>query len=106
MGAATQANQRILDSAAERLGVPKEKVVSNIANYGNTSAASIPLAFDEAVRGKGRYYLQPPFILVYTKSSRRVQRANLTRLHKARLHTPFIRLHEARSPLLASLDVR
>jgi len=46
-----QANQRILDSAAERLGVPKEKVVSNIGNYGNTSAASIPLAFDEAVRG-------------------------------------------------------
>uniref|UniRef100_A0A7S0WJX3 beta-ketoacyl-[acyl-carrier-protein] synthase III n=1 Tax=Pyramimonas obovata TaxID=1411642 RepID=A0A7S0WJX3_9CHLO len=45
-----QANQRILDSASERLGVPKEKVVSNIAEYGNTSAASIPLALDEAVR--------------------------------------------------------
>ncbi|CAL5224106.1 g6737 [Coccomyxa viridis] len=46
-----QANQRILDSAAQRLGVPSERVVSNLAEYGNTSAASIPLALDEAVRG-------------------------------------------------------
>ena len=46
-----QANQRILDSAAQRLGIPPEKVISNLAEYGNTSAASIPLALDEAVRG-------------------------------------------------------
>jgi 3-oxoacyl-[acyl-carrier-protein] synthase III len=45
-----QANQRILDAVAQRLGIPKEKVISNMANYGNTSAASIPLALDEAVR--------------------------------------------------------
>ena len=45
-----QANQRILDSAAQRLGVPAERVVSNLAEYGNTSAASIPLALDESVR--------------------------------------------------------
>eukprot|EP00775_Hariotina_reticulata_P007776 gene7776-7974_t len=45
-----QANQRILDSAAQRLGLPPERVVSNLAEYGNTSAASIPLALDEAVR--------------------------------------------------------
>lgn len=45
-----QANQRILDAAATRLGVPHERVVSNLAEYGNTSAASIPLALDEAVR--------------------------------------------------------
>jgi 3-oxoacyl-[acyl-carrier-protein] synthase III len=45
-----QANQRILDAAADRLGVPSERVVSNLAEYGNTSAASIPLALDEAVR--------------------------------------------------------
>ena len=45
-----QANQRILDSAAERLGVARERVVSNLARYGNTSAGSIPLALDEAVR--------------------------------------------------------
>ena len=45
-----QANQRILDAAATRLGVPSERVVSNLAEYGNTSAASIPLALDEAVR--------------------------------------------------------
>ena len=45
-----QANQRILDAVAQRLGIPNEKVISNMANYGNTSAASIPLALDEAVR--------------------------------------------------------
>ncbi|XP_031254810.1 3-oxoacyl-[acyl-carrier-protein] synthase 3 A, chloroplastic [Pistacia vera] len=45
-----QANQRILDAVATRLEVPSERVISNLANYGNTSAASIPLALDEAVR--------------------------------------------------------
>ncbi len=45
-----QANQRILDAVAERLNIPSEKVISNLAKYGNTSAASIPLALDEAVR--------------------------------------------------------
>ncbi|KAG5557980.1 hypothetical protein RHGRI_008030 [Rhododendron griersonianum] len=46
-----QANQRIIDVVATRLEVPPERVISNLANYGNTSAASIPLALDEAVRG-------------------------------------------------------
>ncbi|QSJ17491.1 beta-ketoacyl-ACP synthase 3 [Nostoc sp. UHCC 0702] len=45
-----QANQRILDAVAQRLNIPEHKVISNVANYGNTSAASIPLALDEAVR--------------------------------------------------------
>ena len=45
-----QANQRILDSVAQRLELPADRVVSNIARFGNTSAASIPLALDEAVR--------------------------------------------------------
>lgn len=45
-----QANQRILDAVAQRLSIPEHKVISNLANYGNTSAASIPLALDEAVR--------------------------------------------------------
>lgn len=45
-----QANQRILDAVAERLSIPAHKVISNLAHYGNTSAASIPLALDEAVR--------------------------------------------------------
>jgi 3-oxoacyl-[acyl-carrier-protein] synthase III len=45
-----QANQRILDAVAQRLDIPKHKVISNLAQYGNTSAASIPLALDEAVR--------------------------------------------------------
>ncbi|WP_017315770.1 beta-ketoacyl-ACP synthase III [Mastigocladopsis repens] len=45
-----QANQRILDAVRERLNIPEHKVISNLANYGNTSAASIPLALDESVR--------------------------------------------------------
>lgn len=45
-----QANQRILDSVADRLKIPQDKVLSNLASYGNTSAASIPIALDEAVR--------------------------------------------------------
>ncbi|KAJ6810866.1 3-oxoacyl-[acyl-carrier-protein] synthase III, chloroplastic-like isoform X2 [Iris pallida] len=45
-----QANLRIIDAVATRLQIPSEKVISNLANYGNTSAASIPLALDEAVR--------------------------------------------------------
>jgi 3-oxoacyl-[acyl-carrier-protein] synthase III len=45
-----QANQRIMDAVAERLDIPAEKVVSNVAKYGNTSAASIPIALNEAVR--------------------------------------------------------
>ncbi|MGK7886797.1 MAG: beta-ketoacyl-ACP synthase III [Crocosphaera sp.] len=45
-----QANQRIIDSVAKRLKIPAEKVIANLDEYGNTSAASIPLALDEAVR--------------------------------------------------------
>lgn len=44
-----QANQRIMDSASKRLGIDKSKVISNISKYGNTSAASIPIAFTEAI---------------------------------------------------------
>jgi 3-oxoacyl-[acyl-carrier-protein] synthase III len=45
-----QANQRIMDAVAKRLKLPSEKILSNISDYGNTSAASIPLALDAAVR--------------------------------------------------------
>jgi 3-oxoacyl-[acyl-carrier-protein] synthase-3 len=45
-----QANLRIIKAVADRLGLPLEKVVLNMDRYGNTSAASIPLALDEAVR--------------------------------------------------------
>ena len=43
-----QANARIIDAAATRLGIPPERTIVNIARYGNTSAASIPLALAEA----------------------------------------------------------
>jgi 3-oxoacyl-[acyl-carrier-protein] synthase-3 len=50
-----QVNQRILDSAFPQLGISLDKVVVNLDRYGNTSAASIPIALDEAVRsGRAR----------------------------------------------------
>ena len=45
-----QANRRIIDGAAQKLGIAPEKVVSTVASHGNTSAASIPLAMSVAVR--------------------------------------------------------
>jgi len=50
-----QANQRIIHAAAERLGLRREQIVSNVDQYGNTSAASIPLALrDGIMRGQVR----------------------------------------------------
>jgi 3-oxoacyl-[acyl-carrier-protein] synthase-3 len=48
-----QANRRIGDAVADRLGLPAEKVFQNIERYGNTTAASIPIALTEA-RDAGR----------------------------------------------------
>jgi 3-oxoacyl-[acyl-carrier-protein] synthase III len=48
-----QANRRIIVALAERLGIPMEKVIVNVEKYGNTSAASVPVALDEA-RRQGR----------------------------------------------------
>jgi len=45
-----QANRRIITAAAERLGLPDEKVVINLELYGNTTAATIPLALADAMR--------------------------------------------------------
>jgi 3-oxoacyl-[acyl-carrier-protein] synthase-3 len=45
-----QANKRILEGTAKKLGVAEEKVVVTLDRHGNTSAASIPLAFDTAVK--------------------------------------------------------
>ncbi len=47
---AHQANERIIDKAARDLDYPMEKMYLNISEYGNTSAASVPLAIDEAIR--------------------------------------------------------
>ncbi|MGC9022116.1 MAG: 3-oxoacyl-[acyl-carrier-protein] synthase III C-terminal domain-containing protein, partial [Dissulfurimicrobium sp.] len=49
---AHQANMRILDFLREKLGVTTDKVFINIHKYGNTSAASIPIALDEANRSR------------------------------------------------------
>jgi 3-oxoacyl-[acyl-carrier-protein] synthase-3 len=45
-----QANARILDATAKKLGLPAEKVVMTVDRHANTSAASVPLAFDTAVK--------------------------------------------------------
>jgi 3-oxoacyl-[acyl-carrier-protein] synthase III len=45
-----QANKRIIDASADKLGIPPEKVVITVDKHGNTSAASIPLALDTAVK--------------------------------------------------------
>ena len=47
-----QANQRILDAVGERLKIKKDKILTNLNKYGNTSAATIPLVFDEFIRNK------------------------------------------------------
>ena len=58
-----QANIRIIEKAAERMGLPMEKVFVNLNKYGNTSAASIPLALDEAVK-EGRVSKDALVVLV------------------------------------------
>jgi 3-oxoacyl-[acyl-carrier-protein] synthase-3 len=45
-----QVNQRIIDSAVRHMNFPPEKVMGNLDRYGNTSAASVPIALDEAMR--------------------------------------------------------
>lgn len=60
-----QANLRIIQATADRLGLPMSKVVINLDKYGNTSAASIPIALDESIsRGRikeGDYILLEAF---------------------------------------------
>lgn len=58
-----QANIRIIDAVTERLLIPAEKVVINVDRYGNTSSATIPTAYDEAVRS-GR--LKPGDLVVFS----------------------------------------
>ena len=47
-----QANRRIIKAAAERLGLPDDKVVINLERFGNTTGATIPLALADAVAEK------------------------------------------------------
>jgi 3-oxoacyl-[acyl-carrier-protein] synthase-3 len=60
-----QANVNIIESAMERVGIPMSRVVINMDRYGNTSAASIPIAFDEALKDgrikRGDYILLEAF---------------------------------------------
>ncbi len=60
-----QANMRIIKATAKRLGLPMDRVFTNLEKYGNTSAASVPIALDEAVRTqrikKGDYVMLEAF---------------------------------------------
>jgi 3-oxoacyl-[acyl-carrier-protein] synthase-3 len=60
-----QVNQRIIEAAMEQVGLSMDLVLSNIARYGNTSAASVPIAFSEAYESgrleKGKLVLLPAF---------------------------------------------
>ncbi|MBL8756542.1 MAG: ketoacyl-ACP synthase III [Planctomycetes bacterium] len=60
-----QVNQRIIESAMEQLGMPMDLVFSNIDRYGNTSAASVPIALREALDAgrlqKGKLVVMPAF---------------------------------------------
>ena len=58
-----QANIRIIQAAARRMGLPMEKFMVNLDRYGNTSSASIPIALDEAVK-TGR--IRPGDVVVLT----------------------------------------
>jgi 3-oxoacyl-[acyl-carrier-protein] synthase-3 len=58
-----QANIRIIDAAAKRLNLPMDRFVCNVDRYGNTSAASIPIALDEAQR-EGRVQAGDYVVLV------------------------------------------
>jgi 3-oxoacyl-[acyl-carrier-protein] synthase-3 len=70
-----QANNRIVEAAARRMGMDNEKVIANVANYGNTVSASVPLALYEAVLErdpgvkKGDYLLLAAFGAGYTWGS-------------------------------------
>ena len=58
-----QSNQRIIESAIEKLKLPPERVYINIDRYGNTSAASIPICLDE-LNEAGRIEAGKPIVLV------------------------------------------
>jgi 3-oxoacyl-[acyl-carrier-protein] synthase-3 len=58
-----QANSRIIEAVAKRLGVPEEKFFTNLDRYGNTSAASVPIALCEAIQ-QGRIRPDDKLVLV------------------------------------------
>ena len=45
-----QANQRIINAVSNKVKIPQDKIISTISIHGNTSAASIPLALDDAIK--------------------------------------------------------
>ena len=60
---AHQANMRIIEGVAERVGIPMDRFFLNISRYGNTSSATLPIALDEALE-QGR--VKPGDLLLFT----------------------------------------
>jgi len=58
-----QANIRIIEAVAERMEIPRDRFVVNLDRYGNTSSATIPVAYDEVVREKR---LKPGDLVLFT----------------------------------------
>ena len=58
-----QANLRIIEAARKRLGLPQDKVFSNVEHYGNTSCGSVPIALSEALQ-QGRIQDENLVVLV------------------------------------------
>ena len=75
-----QANRRIIDASADKLGIAREKVVVTVDVHGNTSAASIPLALDVAVSRRTDQARRP-----------RDDRGDGRRLHLGRGADPLVR---------------
>jgi 3-oxoacyl-[acyl-carrier-protein] synthase III len=71
-----QANKRILDGTAKRIGLPNEKVVMTVGQHGNTSAASVPLALDVAAKDGRRIYMglsACPVVIPFKLCAKRTQ---------------------------------
>ena len=75
-----QANRRIIDASADKLGIARDKVVVTVDQHGNTSAASIPLALDVARQGRPHQARRP-----------RDDRGDGRRLHLGRGADPLVK---------------
>ncbi len=78
-----QANLRINEAVQKRLGLPDEKVFNNIQRYGNTTAATIPIAFHEARRA-GRVEAGRPGLLRRPRQRPQLGRGSLPRVRPNR----------------------
>ena len=93
-----QANRRIITAAAERLGLPESKVVINLEMYGNTTAATIPLALADAVKRQAAEARRPRAPLFGRRRlHRRGSPSQVGILRNSELRTQNVRIPETRT---------